>query len=272
MVYKWLKLRYVVLVVTFIKLLVVGCTPLEVFPYEGDYPELFTVAINSILGTKGHRTPSIAGDVDVVVVVEVDSYGRTLFIYSESGAGVPAYLVISQKSDGEYVYFYPHYNFISIGRMATTRGFWPYIGTPMLMEALEESFTVEAIEELKRSNDWNQTLNLEGAVRTEIVDIKSDKVGPVNSRTLRQAYDQALGDDALGGAISSRTQFFIADDYGRSIYTAWGRERRRVVLLFQPDGSFDVERGVMELHDLQQYQNELKSFMELNGWNEPWDE
>jgi hypothetical protein len=42
---------------------------------------------------------------------------------------------------------------------------------------------------------------------------------------------------------------------------------RFAVLLFQPDHSFDPILGVMELHDLQRYQDALKEFKIQNGWN-----
>lgn len=261
-------------------LLIIGCKPME-YSYTGEYPELFTIAINSILGTRGYRAASIIFNANIAIV-DKDDYGRILFLYNE-GADISTFsLVIGQKSDGEYVYFYPHHNFISISRPISSEGFGfisieradgPYIEAPSIpIGKIKENFTAEAVEELKKLNDWNQPLNLERAIRAEIVDRRVDRVGPIDDRALRQAYDQVFGDDALGGMISSRTRFFITDNYGRSIYVAWGRERRYTVILFQPDGSFDVERSVMELHDRQQYQDELKTLKELNGWNESWEE
>ena len=269
--------RYIAItIIVLVVLLKAGCESTD-YSYRGDYPELFSVAINSILGTRGFIQTSRVFNPDIKVV-DIDDYGRVLFLYHEGGGISTINLVISQKSDDEYVYFYPHHNFISIASMVSGRGFWYYLNNPPM--PIEESFTREAIEELKRRNDWNQPLNLDNAIRTKIVNIKADSVGPISNRVFNQAYVLAFEGDARERPAPS---FFIADKYGRSLYLAGGYAGSRtgsgvihgfrfIVLLFQPDGSFDVERGVMELHDLQQYQNELKAFMELNGWNEPWSE
>jgi len=37
-------------------------------------------------------------------------------------------------------------------------------------------------------------------------------------------------------------------------------------MFFQPDGSYDENRDIMELKELQRYQDELKAFKELNDW------
>lgn len=42
---------------------------------------------------------------------------------------------------------------------------------------------------------------------------------------------------------------------------------RYVVMFFQPDGSYDEKNGFMELTDLNNYQDDLKAFKELNNWN-----
>jgi len=81
------------------------------FEYTGDRPELYSVAINSILGVQGFA-PSSWGPVrPSIIVLDEDSYGRVMFLYYESSFISPVNIVIMQKVDGDYVYFYPHYNF-----------------------------------------------------------------------------------------------------------------------------------------------------------------
>ena len=239
--------------------------------YRGDYPELYTVAINSILGSRGYRQYSLPTPV-ILHVIDVDAYGRALFFYtelyfrSEENARISAYsLVISQGSDGEYVYFYPHYNFISVGQMIHTQRYFSAVDTSQLVA----DFTAEAIAELKERNSWNQALNLDNAVRVPIVRTKEDRDGPVDREQLLSFYNELHGRESTqwhGGVAT----FFIADAYGRSIYTFQRGRRRVFVVMFLPDGSFDRNTGVMELPDLQQYQDELKEFMELNDWNQPF--
>jgi len=50
--------------------------------YTGEHPELFSVAINSILGNRGFILDHIIMSSDVRVV-EHDDFGRTLFLFSE---------------------------------------------------------------------------------------------------------------------------------------------------------------------------------------------
>ena len=237
--------------------------------YTGEHPELFSIAINSILGTRGYIFDHVITNSDVRVV-EHDDFGRTLFLYSEASNISSRSLVISQKSDDEYVYYIPHYHFISVSNFVNqdlSRDF-------TTVEGVE--FPTEEIEELKIRNNWNQELDLESTVRVRIVTRKYDQTGPIDNRTLGRYYDIALGEFALGRP-SVRINFCFTDDYGRSIYTAWGRHstltgnRVRKLMLFQPDGSLDESRGFMELRDLQRYQSELREFKELNDWNQPWE-
>ena len=241
--------------------------------YRGDYPELFTVAINSLLDSRGYQVYSLPLPARIRVI-ETDDFGRVLFFYSEihpmmGSITISAFsLLISQHSNGEYVYFYPHHNFISVGHMYH----FPQSGFVPNISQLAEDFTMEAIAELKEKNSWNRELYLDNAIRAEIVHIKKDHNGPVDRDTLL-----SVGVDIFGlGEDEHRNpffHFFIADAYGRSIYVVRGAsvgDRRTFVVLFQPDGSFDIDISVMELLDLQRYQDELKALKKRNGWNQPF--
>lgn len=222
--------------------------------YSGDYPELFTVAINSLLGARGYGLGH--GTQPDIELLEEDNYGRQLFSYFETDTRVSSYsLIISQKVDGGYVYFYPHYNFIALP------GETPWLNM--------EEFEYE-INALKEANNWNQPMDCSDCIRVEVVQQKENS--PVPDRTLRQAYNHALGDDAQSGfGIMNNIVFFRTDDYGRSIYLGSGTfsSNRFVVMLFQPDGSFDEVTSIMELQDPQNYQSQLREFKELNDWNQP---
>jgi hypothetical protein len=244
--------------------------------YIGDYPDLFTVAINSILNTRGFSEYSTPMPV-TLEVIETDAYGRVLFLYTEEFIHrtdatdaptdvISAYnLVISQYNDGEYVYFYPHHNFISVGRMLhiPRSDFVPDISQ------LAEDFTAEAIEKLKERNSWNQELNLDNAIRVPIVYTK-ERYGPISREILLSTYIELF--ELESARWHGFSTFFIADTYGRSIYTfSWRRTGGgHFVVIFQPDGSFDRDTGVMKLLDLQRYQDELKTLKEQNGWNQPF--
>ena len=222
--------------------------------YSGDYPDLFTVAINTLLGARGYEA---GHEIQPYLrLLEEDNHGRKLFSYFERGTGVSSYsLIISQKVEGDYVYFYPHYNFIAL--LGETP--WQYL----------EEFEDE-INMLKEANNWNQPIDCNDCIRVEIVRQKGES--PISGGVLRQTYNHVLGDDAQDGSgVMNRIVYFRTDDYGRSIYLGIGRfsSDRFAVMLFQPDGSFDESTGIMELEDSQNYQSQLREFKEANNWNQP---
>jgi len=52
------------------------------FTYDGAYPELYTLAVNSLLGARGFRIEGIRAN-PPMTILETDSYGRILFRYNE---------------------------------------------------------------------------------------------------------------------------------------------------------------------------------------------
>ncbi|MCL2222839.1 MAG: hypothetical protein FWB92_11010 [Oscillospiraceae bacterium] len=235
--------------------------------YSGDYPELFTVAVYSLLGIQGYSISDIILQPLSEVMIfptDQDSYGRILFIYIEdSGISTPS-LIISQYSSETHVYFYPHFNFISAP------------SDELIFEheygrLINIVFPEKLVDELKKKNDWGQPLNLNIAARAEIVRTKS--AGPLSRNALREAHGISLGENSIGRL---HYRYFDTDTYGRSIYVFSRNVNRRdivgnhfAVVLFHPDGTFDEDLGVMELTEWFNYQEMLKEFMELNGWNQP---
>jgi hypothetical protein len=238
-----------------------GCWSSHDGTYHGEYPELFSVAINSILGTAGYGSDGELVFDSAIGLVEEDSYGRILFIYYECNEISQYSLVICQKSDDNYAYFYPDYNFISIS-------IEEYLYDYEVLEAVD-SFPVDEIEELKTKNDWGMEISESKCMKVEIVR-KKPVNRSVNNDTLRELYNLALGKDAYGH-VSSYTTFFITDDYNRSIYVGTGKvsSGRYVVMLFQPDGSYDESKCFFVSTDPDNYQDDLKQLKELNDWNKP---
>ena len=246
--------------------------------YKGDYPELFTIAMNSLLGVTG-ALPNMVDD-PRITVLEKDYYERILFIYDEGGL-IGASILISQKSEGGYVYFYPHYNFINFETFAEMT-FWGGHGEFGMDHLYPE--TIMKIDELKERNHWNQELNLENSVKKEI-NIERFPQGPISRERLEEAFGIAWDYNGEGSPLRGTFTFLTTDEYGRSVYLGYRRESeeesgeqdwrlrpvRNIVMLFQPDYSFDETRGFLELEDLIHYQTILKAFKELNGWNQPFE-
>ena len=233
------------------------------FEYNGDYPELFTVAVNSILGARGYIYGPIAQP--IIAVLEEDDYGRVLFSYSEGASNIGPSMtndnrVIMQRVEGDYVYFYSHYNFISSS-----------------FENNRWEFTEEDIESLKDANNWNQEMS-DNSQFTRVRIVRQKEEGPITNEQLINVYNEIFPGSGRsdGNIIAAGMTFLRIDDYGRSVYLARGSGSEWigtfVAVLFQPDHSFDLDTGILEITDVIRYQTELRLFMEANGWNEPWDD
>ena len=246
------KLILALIVVIFLT----SCNEEREFEYLGNYPELFSVAINSILGTRGYRQVGLGGkDNPSIRILEKDDYGRILFSYSE---GTISY-VIMQKVDGNYVYFYPYYNFIS------RQGVWNSTLEPRPERM--GGFSNEDRRVLKEINNWNQPMSDSSEfVRARIVHRKED--GLVSDDKLVEVYKLIIPETRLNTRhMVSNMVFFRTDSYGRAIYSIG-----EIVVLFQPDHSFDIETGLLKRADRFNYQTELRLFMEANGWDTPFEE
>jgi len=238
------------------------------FEYTGDYPELYTVAINSILGVRGIYARTAIGRPlqPSVIVLEEDNYGRMLFLYSEGSSHIsPVNIVIMQKIEGDYVYFYPHYNFFS-------DSFFFLVAPP----------NEYSVATLKETNSWNQEMSdVNEFVRVRIV--KQPELGPISDEKLVEAHRKLFpASNSRPNQIAANRSFLRTDRYGRSVYFMmgweWGyvyeeptRIHLSVALLFQPDHSFDAETGTLLITDLLNYQTDLRLFMEANGWDTPFN-
>ena len=232
--------------------------------YTGDFPELFSVALHSLLGAKGYEGGHLSSP--SIRVLEEDSYGRVLFLYHEDW--IYSNLII-QKFDDDYAYFYPYYNFILTYGMSV--GGYP--------EGFSFGFDdEEVIDELKEANSWNQPMS-DSSEFERVPIVRLIEVGPVTLETLNEVYFELFPQATRridSGEVNYTMNFLRTDKYGRSVYFAIGtgsdRRRNPYAVIFQPDHSFDLETGVLEITDINNYQTELRLLMESNGWNEPWDD
>ena len=228
------------------------------FQYVGDYPELYSVAIHSILGARGYGDNKTQ---PIITTLEKDRYGRILFYYNEGVGGEErhhlnefAFLII-QKVEGDYAYFYPHYNFI-LNRWIDNR--WI-------------DFKDEEIETLQEVNSWNKPLS-DSSEFERVRIVRQKEEGPLSNGNLIDAYRDIFPNlDLSRTQMIFRMNFLRADNYGRAVYHATG-DGTRFAVLFQPDHSFDLETGTLLIEDHNNYQTELRLWMEANGWNTPWEE
>ena len=259
-----MKKRIIGIVLLLSVLFLIGCYTEEMRRYTGDYPELYSIAIHSLLGAWGYWNAGSAIWEAEVTVLEEDDYGRILFLYLEPMIGG---IFISQKTTDTHAYFYPHYHFVMY-----PESYWS-VTFPRSQNPLKE----DQIEELKYLNDWNQPIDESRLIRVPIVD-KKDRYGPIyDGDIIRRLFRDATGYPAF---TAGRVVYLNSDNYGRMLYyvRAWsqalGTASGRVFLfILGPDKSYDFEKGFMELpKDYHfSYQSILRKFKELNGWNTPFN-
>jgi len=268
----------VLLVLLILSMLLTSCVQGET-EYTGDYPELFSVALGSTLGTRGYRIVGGLRGVEQpgVSILEEDDFGRVLFLYGENeifrsreaaGRTITTIInehiyMVAQKIDGDYVYFYPHYNFV-IRRQEVRSAIESYFDDIPALSA-------DDLDTLKEANSWNQELSDDSAFEKVRI-VRQKEGGPLSSNQLADARLEIFPDLEVGRRMAARGMNFLRTDrYGRSVYSTWGNGTF-VAIVFQPDQSFNVEIGVLEITDMFNYQTELRLFMEANGWNTPWVE
>jgi hypothetical protein len=250
------------------------------YRYKGDYPDLNSEATNSLLGVYGM-------DYNTIAVVDEDSYGRRLYVYCGRSAAANDQIarespflygiLVSQKSDDEYVYYYPDDNFILF------KGKYEPLPT---VEDLVQYSTDPAVaadaEQLKLLNDWGQPINDQKCAKAKISIDGLDN----EAEQKRKAFVSEETRDALvahmnvpEGYSVSPFYYLTSDADNRHIYffriikkaeqSEDSEYQESYVVLFNEDGSFDPEDGIMEIKDVWHYQDDLKAFKERNGWNTP---
>ena len=229
--------------------------------YKGEFPALYTVAVNSLLAVYGYHSHGDA----LLEPIEEDSFGRVLFSYHEDdyyGEGWPnsfSYL-ICQKTDETYAYYYPDYNFIIKE--------WNGADVP---------FSKEEIDDLKSKNDWEKELDEKGLTRIEIARQQKEPEEKMERKDFtvffqKTAEEKGRGEDKIH---VNYVCYLTSDTYGRAIYYASGgcgdpygdHLELDLAIIFNPDGSYKEETCILELTDLYHYQDDLKEFKELNNWN-----
>ena len=255
----------VILILTICLCGCIGNTNREQFRYSGNDADLYTEAINSILGTKGWDKDGELGYLNPLIeVVEEDLYGRKLFLYYEGSAPYHHYvLLVSQKTENGYVYYYPDYNF-TIGEEEDTvmpqdasteqsgyTYYYPY-------NNFRAKFSDNQIRELKTANDWDKEITIDKCVKQATTREKADPLNDTEKATL---YKEVFGESDSKGY---RSIFFLTqDDEGRLLYLAKYRYSQADYKIVLKDGGSIHSISITNIFA---YQNELAAFKRDNKW------
>lgn len=256
-----------------------GCKNCSYQGYAGKYPALYTEAIYSILGVHGYYDSVTIAD-PAVEILETDEYGRVMYCYLESGKFA---ILIAQKTDADYVYYYPDFNFILTSDC--NKEWEIYTHTENISEYVKNYFSAEEINQLKELNDFGKEINESNCIKTSITLKKQSprlsKNTIANVEALCKEYAKEAG--CKGKDNVYRYDILCTyDNYGRMLYYVWGVDRVvkgegissdsefmsfDLAIIFNPDWSVNETNSVLGLKD--NYQNDLKKFKEFHNWNQP---
>ena len=229
------------------------------YSYSGDYADLYTEAINSILNANGlvKRIHGGYNDPWITILAE-DAYGRILFEYTE---GYDRFLLISQKTADESIYYYPDFNFLIVDREDLLYNvILTDDGTADWEQAWWESdYLADKVEELKVANDWGQEIKIEKCIKYPIAYKKDDPLGKKEGNWL---YKDIYGEYESDGYIYMR--YVTKDDEGKELYLAVDRayikHDYRIVIV---DGDLHCN---VKIENIKEYQEQLAMTKKTMGW------
>lgn len=220
--------------------------------YSGEYADLYTVAINSLLWNRGMSTVTDKLCDPDIQILETDTYGRVLFKYTEKSFNQDisfSSLLILQAKNEDSVYYYEDDNFICKEKKS-------YNNTV--------DFEAQEIENLKKVNDWNQDVKIDKCIKKEICYFKKEL--PIDEKKIVEIFSKEYE-----GYYSNLTFLLTSDDQGRFICYSYilivkesGVEKKYVVTLFDNDLSYSI----FEPLSTYKYQKELQEFKKDNSWGQ----
>ena len=258
-----MKYRLFAFVLAFCLMLLSSCVPFDpVFRYEGDRPDLAATAIYSIPGTE-------SSPYDVMLALETDQYGRTLYACYlssslaswEHGAsmGVLAVLVM-QKCDEDKVYFYGERNYLFTFVPADER-------KGLTAELVSQYFSENELLSLKESNRWDQEM-MENDELLSSAPLQLDK-GDTLSKTAEKAIQAKVGSniryDLLRSDGENRSLYYIVSliyhedtNSDECIYY--------IVMLDSTGNVMDDGNAIRKLDGFENIADVIREFQEAYGW------
>lgn len=219
--------------------------------YSGNNPDLYTVAINSVLWNKGNSDLADKFCDSEIKVLEEDEFGRILYTYYEdyySGGGISfSSLIVSQYSVDGYVYYYEDCNYV----IKEQERYAPKL----------EEFSPEEIDNLKKANDWDKELDLSKCVKKQIV---RNKQGiPADTKAIERKVLERFN---LKNSLINM-HYLTGDTNGNfilyGVVRPYDKQNDYFVAFADSDGNI---LDWLVPQNMFAYQEELKTFKLKNGW------
>ena len=250
------------------------------YEYDGEHADLLSVALANLPGISGC---SPAGEIiydPVILVLETDSDGRTLFYYYEDNK-VYWHILIAQKSDGEKVYYYPDDCYLSLPLSEEYKfSYEDEERKNMVYECISE----EELSAFKALNDWGMPINEEKCESTEIITKKSEgenNPGEAKLEDYAEEYYERVGRyiHPKNNDLARFSSYITRDSYGRELYriTSWvedyGAKTKtmtyyHLLMVIMPDGSCDTSTIILVENPFE-CRDAVKEIKQNNNWNTP---
>ena len=237
-----------------------GCGSNEPFQYSGNDVALYTEAIYSILGADGIQEGSRRNINPSVFILEEDSYGRILFGYYEGSLmrKHQTFLLISQRTEEEFVYYYPDYNFLIVNNEDKRQNTSAEYGVDK-QSWWESAPFVDQIAELKAANDWDQEVDLNKCIKQIVTHRKKD---PLSDKEKNELYKETYGKYEKDGYLY--LTYSSMDDEGKFLYFAkeWSSSSLDFRMLIVDGDAHYCQK----ITDPTAYQEELAAFKREHNW------
>lgn len=264
-----------------------ACWLFKPYKYNGNFPELYTVAVNNLFAAWGYYDNGEVIFSPDINVIETDEYGRTLFYYDEMSRyydkgfegkiGYAHYyyaILIMQKASDGFVYYYED---VCIEL---------HLHSDVSFRDINEDIKSKNFSHLKEVNDWGKPLQEDKCVQKNIT-TRNKSTLDISEKTfehITREYATFLGDK--GNDIIYRFELYNTSDcYGRELYYVEGISRDvygegisptsthryfHFAIIFNPDGSYNKDTCITEIQDPFHYQEDLILLKSKNQWNQPY--
>lgn len=239
-----MKKKFYLVLLTIVIILNLGCVN------HGDGNAFAQVVRNNVLCTNGKSH----GEAVSLDIIEKDPYERTLFSYSMYVAGAYGYgqiyaLAICQKYDRDNTYYYEDACFI-VAESASNIG-------------------LEDINDLKDKNDWGTPL-IESKMTSRQIDIDKNSFSRLNVEEIFSTERK----QSIGSNVTCRFTDF--DKHGKVLFFVVVNDadfndevtvtQKYYLMIVSEDGTYNKDTFITEIENLYNYQSQLHSFKEDNGW------
>ncbi len=244
------------------------------YKYNGNHEDLYTVAVNNILGISGYESNGEISYNPDITIIETDDYGRILFYYDEcyqmddENPEFGKAFVIMQKSEDGYVYYYQDLCYM------------PCFDTEEDYQKVLRNLDINLINQFKSDNDWNKEIDVSKCMKAKISHKKPEgelSMDKYDFDEIVYSYAKANGYKGFDNRTCKIAEYCNADAEGKELFYLYCMSADKVsedktiygyyvyAVIVNPDKTFS-ENSIIEIKDKTQAHQIIKELKEKNSW------